>query len=87
MKEFTIEEIQQLGVQYEPDSTKCKAYKIHLFPSDDCNVEFLKRIQELNPYEYVHQIKETLNPYSNSPEFFSDPKIIIIGHTPSKNKI
>jgi len=81
---LSIEEIKEFGFTYEPDITKCKSLKLKMsvpeLIDDECKTEIVKQI----PFQYVHEVKETLNPYKDDPNFLADPKIIVVGHTRKK---
>ena len=84
---LTKEEIESYGFIYEPDATKCKSRKLHLYvPSneminDDYKLEIAKQIT----FKYVNRVYKAPNPYEGDPDFLSDPKVIVSGHTVSKN--
>ena len=73
------EDIESAGFIYEPDRSKCKAYKLKLYVPEVIVEEFKKAIVNEIMFKYVHQVKESENPYG--PDFCSDPKVIVIGHT------
>jgi hypothetical protein len=82
---LTREEIEKFGLTYEPDATKCKMRKLRLYvPAPEMIDEFYKEeIAKQIPYQYVHQVKETTNPYAGNPNFLADPKVLVVGHTPN----
>lgn len=83
MNLLTKEEIEKFGFTYEPDITKCKSRKLRLYvPKPEMINEWFKgEIAKQIPYQCVHQVKETDNPYEGDPNFFADPKVIVVGHT------
>lgn len=88
MKELlTKDEIEKFGFIYEPDENKCKSRKLKLYvPSSEMIDEGYKlEIANQIPYKYVHKVVETPNPYEGDPNFLTDPKVLVIGHTPNGN--
>jgi hypothetical protein len=82
---LTKEEIQKFGFTYEPDATKCKTRKLKTyFPAPELqNEDWKAAIAEDIPYQYVHEVKETPNPYEGDPNFLANPKVLVVGHTPN----
>lgn len=82
---LTKEEIERFGFTYEPDATKCKSRKLRLYvPAKELiNDEYKAEIANQIPYQYVHKVIETPNPYEGDPNFLADPKVLVTGHTPN----
>jgi hypothetical protein len=82
---LTKEEIQKFGFTYEPDVTKCKTRKLRMYipkpelMDEDWKTEVANQI----PYQFVHRVWETPNPYAGDPNFLADPKVLVTGHTPN----
>ena len=80
---FTKEEIESYGFIYEPDRDKCKSRKLrHYIPekvSDWFKQEVVDEIKE-SGWKYIHQIKETENPYEGDPDFCCDSRVLVVGH-------
>ncbi len=84
---LTKEEIEKYGFIYEPDITKCKSRKLRLYvPKQELiDEEYKKEVANQIPYQYVHQVIETPNPYEGDPNFLADPKVLVKGHTQKGN--
>lgn len=80
---LTREEFEKAGFVYEPDRTKCKAYKLRLsVPAREMiNDEYKSEMISQIPFVYVREVKETENPYEGDPHFLADQKVLVIGHT------
>ena len=78
---LTKEEIQKFGFTYEPDATKCKTRKLKLYVPKVIDDDYKDEVAKEIPYEYVHEVKETSNPYEGDPNFLADPKVLVVGHT------
>lgn len=78
---LTKKEIEKFGFKYEPDASKCKAYKLKLYVPQVVDDFFKKAIADEIMFEYVNEVIESPNPYAGDPHFLSDPKVIVRGHT------
>lgn len=82
---LTREEFEKHGFIYEPDVTKCKTRKLKLYvPAEEMiNDEYRMEIVNQLPYQYIHEVIETPNPYAGNPDYCCDPKVLVRGHTPN----
>jgi hypothetical protein len=80
---LTKEEIQKFGFTYEPDATKCKTRKLRTYvPKPELmDEEWKAAVAKEIPYQYVHQVWETPNPYEGNPNYLTDPRVLVTGHT------
>ena len=80
---FTKEDIEKYGFIYEPDITKCQSLKLKLCvpESGTMDEDYKTEVANQIPYQYVHQVIESPNPYEGDPNFLADSKVIVVGHT------
>ena len=80
---LTREEFEKHGFIYEPDKTKCKSRKLKMSipPVEMIDEDYKMKIVDQIPYKYLYEVIQTPNPYENSTGFFSDPRVLVTGHT------
>lgn len=84
---LTREEFEKAGFIYEPDRSKCKAYKLRLcVPAKEMiNDEYKAELISQIPFVYVHEVKETEKLYDGDSNFVVDSRVLVIGHTRKEN--
>lgn len=82
---LTKEEIEKFGFTYESDATKCKTRKLRTYvPKPEMmDKAWIAEVVSQIPYQFVHRVWETPNPYAGDPGWCCDPKVLVTGHTPN----